>query len=539
MTLTVYENAVFHTMDPVVPRAEALVVSAGNVAFVGSTRDCRDFAGMPSRSVDLAGAHVVPGFTDSHTHIGELAVQSSELDLSVALSLEQALAVVAERLAASAGTRNGGDWLLGGHWNQQFWNDRAMPDKKQLDAVTGAVPTALRSADMHSYWLNSAALKRLGIDHDVPDPAGGSYLRDTDGELTGITTEAATFALQDRLQSEAGGRLDSAVEAALQSFLRVGVTTVHDIDGPDALRCFRELRSADRLPVRVHKLLPMAGIDDYVVEGIRSGDGDEWLSLGAVKIFADGALSSRSCLLHDPYFGEEDYRGLEVTPAAELLRLARRCNENGLAVAIHAIGDAGVSNAIAALRGARGGEQSDSVHPGRRSALPNRIEHVQHLLPADLSRLAAVGAVACMQPASCTSDIDTVERELGDRPLISYGWRSISDAGVTVAFSSDAPVESTDPFTGIHAATTRTRADGSPRGGWQSRECVTRQEALAAYTTAGAVASGSSDIAGTLTAGRVADFAVLDRDMFAVDDTSLLQTVVTMTVVGGETRWEG
>lgn len=530
MSLTVYENGVFHTMDPTMPRARAIVVSGEQIVFRGTVHECRDYAGGRPRRVDLTGAHVVPGLTDSHVHIAELAMQSTELDLSTAASLDEVLAMVRIHLSSSTTIGRDGDWLLGSRWNNQSWDDAALPTRAQLDSVTGEVPAALRSFNLHTYWLNSAALARLGIDRHTLDPSGGCYLRGSDGELTGIATEAAAFAIQDAFQIDAGTQLDTAIERALEQVLRVGVTSIHDVDGLEALRCFQQLHAAGRLPLRIHKLLPVAGLEDFIAQGTTSGQGDDWLRMGAIKIFADGALSARTCLLHEPYPGESDYSGVAVTPLPELQELVRRCNEHGLAVAIHAIGDAAVDNAITALEG---GQRSGALQ----SILPNRIEHLQHLAPADLPRLGSLGVVASMQPTSCTSDIEMVERELGDRDVISYGWRSIINAGGTISFSSDAPVERINPFTGIYAATTRQRADGWPAGGWQPGECLTRLEAMTCYTLGAAFASGESATKGSLAVGRLADFAVLDRDPFAVDSTELLHTAATMTVVGGEIRW--
>ena len=530
MNLTVYENGVFHTMDVAKPHAEAVVISGEEIVFLGTVRECREYAGGRPRTIDLAGAHVVPGLNDSHVHTAELATQSAELDLSAAASVENALMMVSSWFESTAEARRDEDWLLGCRWNQQSWSGRAVPTRFGLDAVTGGVPAALRSLDMHTYWLNSAALVRLGIDRKTPEPAGGSYLRDAEGELTGIITEAATFAIQDLLHADAGTRLDDAIERTLASFLRVGVTSIHDIDGMDALRCFQQLHSSGGLPLRIHKLLPVGGLEGYIEQQVLSGQGDDWLRFGAVKIFADGSLSSRTCLLHEPYLGELEYAGAAVTSLPRLRELVSNCNKHGLAVAIHAIGDAAISNAITAIEDSR-------ETTGSRNKLPNRIEHLQHLAPSDLPRFAKLGAVACMQPLSCTSDIDTVERLLGDRDLISYGWRSILDAGGTVAFGSDAPVESINPFTGIYVATTRQRANGWPLGGWEPSERLTRPEALACYTRAAAIASGEYDTKGSISVGQLADFAVLDRDLFTVDDAGLLDTAVSMTVIGGKIRW--
>ncbi len=526
-----YENGVFHTPSATTAPPSAVLVRGETIEHTGSAAACRDRAGRPHRTVDLDGAHVVAGFTDSHIHTAQLALQSAEVDLSAARSLDATLALVSARVVAGQATDPcGTEWIFGGRWNNRLWPDRTTPTRFQLDAVTGDVPVALHHADLHTYWVNSAGLARMGIDATSTDPIGGCYARDAEGQLTGILGEAAAFAAERFFAPLTSTALDHTLETTLQRLLSNGVTSIHDIDGDDALRAFTALQSAGKLPLRVHKLMPVASLDSLIERGIRSGDGDDWLRFGAVKIFGDGSLSSHTCLLHEAYPGQPDNTGIAVTPPALLEELVQKLTHNGLAAAVHAIGDAAVTNAIAAL---------ERLHTGSRSALPNRIEHVQHIALADLDRLGALGVVACMQPSSCTSDIDMVNELLGDRQIGSYAWRSILDAGSTLAFSSDAPVESINPFTGIHAAVTRQRPNGYPRDGWQPEQRVSRREAFAAYTTGPAIASGESATKGLLAPGYLADFAVLDRDPFVVDDDSLLHTNVLLTVVGGDVRWEG
>jgi predicted amidohydrolase YtcJ len=534
MSFTVYENGVFHTMVPGAGGPQeptGMVVSGASIAFLGTISDCRDFVGGDHARVDLGGAHVVPGFTDSHIHTAQLALQSVELDLSGAQSLEETLALVKARLDSSAnsGLEASGGWVFGGRWNNRSWADRSIPTKRQLDAVTGDTPVALHHSDLHTYWLNSAALRRLGITDRTADPVGGSISRDVDGEATGILGEAAAFDAERYFAAKTSAQLDDTIGRILLQLLSFGVTTIHDIDGADALRAFRALRDNGQLGLRIHKLMPVSMLEELIGGGVRSGSGDDWLRYGAVKIFGDGSLSSQTCLLHQPYPGD-DNNGIAVTPLDDLREVVQRANAHGLAAAVHAIGDGAVSNAISAL------EEAEWTGLGC-AALPNRIEHLQHAVPADIERFGALNAVACMQPASCTSDIDMVDELLAGRTLSSYAWRSILEAGGTVAFSSDAPVESINPFTGIYAAVTRQRPDGYPSGAWGPKERLTRSQAFGAYMCAPAIASGESAKKGRLTPGRLADFAVLDRDPFSVDDSALLSTEVVMTAVGGAIRW--
>ena len=248
-----------------------------------------------------------------------------------------------------------------------------------------------------------------------------------------------------------------------------------------------------------------------------------------MKIFSDGSLSSGTCLMHAPY-GHARSEGLAVTAAQELNDLVLLANSNGLSAAVHAIGDRAVSNALDAFELA-------AAQSGDRPAASNRIEHVQHIARRDLKRLASTGALACMQPASCTSDIELVDSLLADHDVLSYAWASILDAGGAVSFSSDAPVEDTNPFHGLFAGITRQRPNGFPSGGWQPEETLTREQALHAAATAHTIATDEGHLKGTLETGKLADFIVLDRDPTTCTPLELRSTQVNMTVIDGDVRW--
>ncbi|MFL4474109.1 amidohydrolase [Paeniglutamicibacter sp. MACA_103] len=527
MTFTVYENAVFHTLDPKNPTASSLVTSEGQIRFLGTVEAARKFAPRAHR-VDLGGAHAMPGFADSHIHTAQLALRQAEVDLSPATSSTAVVALVAEHIAQL----EPGDttsWIFGGRWNHHGWTHPELPGRRELDAVTGSHPTALHHADLHTYWLNSAALGYLGIDAATADPAGGTIVRDASGAVTGILLEAAGFNAGRVLEEVTRDDLATLLPSTLRALVRQGITSIHDIDGMDAWDAFSDLHERRALPLRVNKIMPVAVLDRIIEQGVRTGQGDKWLRRGGVKIFSDGSLSSGTCLMHAPY-GHSSSEGLAVTAPEELNRLVKLANHNGLTAAVHAIGDRAVSNALDAF------EQAAGNHPSM-PAGSNRIEHVQHIARRDLPRLAASGALACMQPASCTSDIELVNSLLGDHDVLSYAWASILNAGGAVSFSSDAPVEETNPFHGLHAGTTRQRPDGFPAGGWQPEEILTRPQALHAAATSHALATGEGHLKGTLETGKLADFIVVDRDPTTCPPHDLHSTYTLMTVIDGRIHW--
>lgn len=543
MSETVFENGVF--LGASGAPAEALLARDGRIAHIGTRRECRAAAAGPTPAlVDLEGQHAVPGFTDAHVHTAQLALQQIELDLSGARSAAELCERLAGHLAgrgAAPGREEPEGWVFGGRWNHRLWPDQQAPSLAQLDAVSGATPVALRHGDLHTYLLNSAGLAALGIDERTPDPVGGRHERDASGRLTGVLTEAAAFAAERFFDGRPRAGLEEQLAIAARRFLAAGVTTVHDIDGSEALRGFRALRERGELPLRVIKHMPAAALDELIDAGVRTGSGDDWLRFGAIKIFGDGSLSSETCLLSQPYAGRDaccggvdpGYAGIAVTPPAQLEQLLDRCVRHGFAAAIHAIGDRAITNALDAIERAAGLRRDR----GERPCQPDRIEHVQHLNPADLGRLRALDVTACMQPESCTNDMDLVDAMLSEHPVRSYAWRDIARAGGRIAFSSDAPVEGFNPFHGIYAAVTRCRPDGSPLGGWQPEQRLSRAEAFACYTQNSAAAAGIGHLAGALATGRFADFAVLDRDPVSVDDAALRDTRVTKTVIGGAVRW--
>ncbi len=522
----VYENAKIYTMDPQGPTAEALAVRGERIVAVGQVQQCREAAGPGAARVDLAGLVVLPGLVDSHIHCANYARRLEQVDLRGLGSLQECLERV--RAAAQASTSEG--WLLGGGWDFNRWDAPVQPTRLALDSVCAGRPVALPSIDGHTTWVNSLALQRIGIDEHTPDPVGGQIVRGSDGLPTGILRETAAAPLREIFQSAESGDLVRQLAAAQQRLLSVGLTGVHDIDGTDCREAFETLYGRGELALRVHKLIPVTALEEAIAQGRATGDGDAWLSTGAVKIFTDGALGSHTCLTTEPFADEPGNHGIAVIPAAAAQRLLEMAATAGIAVAAHAIGDAANAMMLQAFGRWRSG--------GVGIRLRHRIEHAQHLRPADIAEFAGLGVIASMQPIHCTSDIELVETLLRGHEVASYPWRTLLEAGVPLAFGSDAPVEDPNPFHGLHAAVTRQRADGTPAGGFQPHETLTVAQTLAAYTSGAAYASGEENRKGVLRRGMLADFIAVDSDPFTVEAARLRDIEVQLTVVGGAVRWQ-
>lgn len=524
MSPTLFTNGRFRTLDPQQPEADALLVDAGRILAVGEGACLAAAAPAGTVREDLVGATVLPGFTDSHIHTASLARAMTEVSMRGTRSLDEAL----ERLEEACGRYAPGAWIFGGWWDHNVWQIPVQPNLQPLDRLCPHNPVALTSADGHTVWANSLALAHLGIHEDSEDPTGGEYVRDGHGRLTGILRESAVFPVRELAGTELSGDLETQLLGAQQHLLSHGVTSLHDIDGPDAYRAFVSLREKDLLGVRVHKLLAVGELEEAIAAGIRSYDGDEWISRGAVKIFSDGAAGSHTCHMSEPFAGEPGNVGIEVTAYPEMARLAHSAAGAGIALAIHAIGDRANHLSLNAL--------AEVTEATKRFDLRHRIEHAQFVLPRDVKRFADLDVVASMQPQHCPADLPLLGM-IDGRDLASYAWNSMLAQGARLILGSDSPIEPPVPLQGIHDAMTRTDADGDPVGGWQPEERLNLGQALHGYCVAPAHASKEEKSKGRLRAGMLADFIVLDADPFEVPVHDLPQIGVTASVVGGVHRY--
>jgi predicted amidohydrolase YtcJ len=519
-----YINARFHTLNSKCPIADALLSEGGRIVAVGNSDRLLPHLPPGTRTVDLEGRVALPGFTDSHIHTASLARSLEEVDLRKAASLEEALAQV-ETFAAGI---EPGRWIFGGWWDFNKWDIPVQPDLRGLDVLCPRNPVALTSADGHTMWANSLALAAIGVDASTPDPAGGEIVRFTDGTPSGILRESALIPLRQIASSPLSGDLPAQLRKAQDRLLAVGITSIHDIDGADCLQGYQQLRADGSLALRVHKLLSIPELDGAIASGTRTGDGDEWIRTGAVKIFSDGALGSRTCHMSEHFPGEEGNFGIAVNDYNELLEIATRASSAGIAVAAHAIGDQANHNVLRAYE--------ELAQRAGGSHLRHRIEHAQFLKPEDVATMARLGVIASMQPTHCVSDLPLLDLLQG-RDLAAYAWHTMLDAGVRLAFGSDAPVVDPNPFVGLHAAMTRQTATGEPHDGWRPGERISAHAAIHGFTTGAAFASGEEHLKGQLSPGMLADFISIDIDPFAASPDEVLEANVYATVVNGAVRY--
>lgn len=509
-------------------RPDALLVRDGRIVAVG-THTSLSARAPRARVMDLRGCTVTPGLTDAHIHPVEWSLARLGMRLDVSRSPAEAAEQVARHAASSSAA-----WLRGWGWSLNHWTEE--PSRALLDRRIADRPVVLTSHDLHAIWVNTAALERAGITAQTQDPDGGRIVREPSGEPTGLLLENATRLILDRVPPPSAAELADALTLGQAELHRLGITGIHTVE-PDSLRPLEQLRAADRLRLRVLQHLPLHFLEDAVHLGMRSGFGGEWIRIGGVKIFLDGALGSRTAHMLAPYEGSAD-RGVELLSRHDFNDAVRLAASAGIASTVHAIGDAAVDAALDVL--------ADPTN--RAAALPHRIEHLQ-LCPLDrLADAAAAGITCSVQPAHLITDWRAAERHWGrERSRGAYAFRSLRNAhsagaspsdhrSAVLAFGSDAPVEPVDPRLGLYAATTRQDLDGEPHAGWFPEERITVHEALRAYTIGPAIAAGQPE-RGRLAPGSPCDFAAWDRDPLQAQPDGLLDLRCLATVVAGHIVW--
>jgi len=522
-------NGNFRTLNAQQPQVSAIALTGNRIAALGDDHDMLDLASARARRIDLGGRTVIPGLIDAHLHTEWIARAMQAVDLFEVPSKQEAI----DRVAARVAIVSEGEWLQGRGWTQDRWGGE-FPTAADLDPVSPVNPAFFQAKSGHAAWVNSAALRAAGITADTPDPEGGEIQRDASGEPTGVLLETAIDLVYYAMPPLEPETLADYIHYAQDKMLATGITSVHDFDSPPVLRAVQILRERGDLGIRFTKQINKEWIDAALTTGIRSGFGDDWIRIGSLKIFADGALGPRTALMVEPYEGQPNNRGMTVVDSEEMLELISKASAAGLASTVHAIGDLAVRRVLNVFEEVRKQEAERGVS---RDLLRHRIEHVQIIHPDDAHRLAELDIIASMQPIHATSDWEVATRYWGEeRCEYAYNARMQIDQGVRVAFGSDAPVEPFAPFIGIHAAVTRQR-DGQPAGGWYPELRLTLDEALNGFTTGAAYATHMEDRQGKLAQGYLADLVVLDRDPYAIPPQELADVGVVSTMVDGVWRY--
>jgi predicted amidohydrolase YtcJ len=531
MSVILYLNGDIYTMDAGQPRAEAMAIdeASGRILAVGSNDEVRR-VGQHREAIDLRGRTVLPGFIDSHIHLLSTAYRSHYIDAVHCLSE----AAVAELVRARAAQTPSGRWIQGGQWDKNLWPGGNFPTKAALDAAAPDHPVVLWSKDGHLLWVNSLALQRAGITAQTPNPPNGAILRDSSGEPTGILQEEDATRLVYRAIEEPDPQLTRVlVERALLELQKSGITSIHDIEGMDALQLFQQLRSEGVLGVRVtmflpRKLLPM--LREHWPEMLTQEDA--LIRLGGIKIFADGTLGSQTAAMLESFEGSPGNFGILAIPEQEMNETVSAAAAMGISIAIHAIGDRAAHVALNSIEQA---QQHLAQQETTRdlSRLRYRLEHVQLITNADLERMKRLGVIASVQPFHAVADRDIVERYWGKRARRAYAYRTMQDMGIPLSLGSDAPVETFDPLRILYAATAR-RSDTTPRRPpWLPDQALPVTRALWDYTMGAAYAGAEEHLKGSFTPGKLGDAAVLRNPLLSLPQEQIAANAVQATILGG------
>lgn len=536
-------NASVRTLDPTQPVAEAVAVAGHRIAAVGTARELRQLVSRRTEVVDARGRLVLPGFNDAHVHFMLGGFSLTEVDLRDAAAPEE----FTRRIAAQARKLKAGAWILGGSWDHENWPGATLPTRLWLDAATPQHPVFVRRLDAHMAVANSLALKQAGITRRTKAPPGGEILRDAKGEPTGVLKDAAMRLVEHVIPTPTLADKIRAARAASEYAASLGVTSVHDMLANEDVAVFQALEAKGKLKTRIYACRTITRWEEQA-KWLRTPESAAFrrrkstlrtdgcdltpalVRVGGVKGFADGSLGSATARFFRPFTDQPQNRGLwfdEMLPDGAMLERALAADRAGLQVIIHAIGDEAnaavldIHRDVARRQGSR----------DRRC----RIEHAQHLRAKDIPRFADQGVIASVQPYHAADDGRWCEARIGKRRArTTYAFRSLLDAGAVLALGTDWTVAPLNPLLTLSAAVTRQTLDGKHPGGWFPEQRLALDEAVRAYTVGSAFAEFSDHVKGILAPGKLADFVMLDRDLWRVPAAEIAAARVLLTVVNGE-----
>ena len=526
-------------------KVTAIAIFQGKITAVGTDANLLKLKAPSTKIIDLNGAFVMPGFNDAHTHIASAGQQKLTIDLDGTKSLAE----MQQRIKTFASTAKSGTWLQGGGWDHTVWPTKTLPTRADIDAVTAGHPAVFSRTDGHIVVANTAALAAAGITSKTPDPAGAKIDRDSSGVPTGIVREGPALAIIYKvIPPPTPEERRQALEVAIADANAHGVTSVQDFSDWEDFLVLEDLERAGKLHLRVSEWLsfdlPVATLKKLQAAHSPS---DPFLHTTMLKGFMDGSLGSRTAALNAPYSDDPGNSGIPRYDQKTLDQMATERAESGFQLCFHAIGDRANDMALTAFERAQQArmkqlskllpqlEASTHASISVTDTSRYRIEHAQVVSPGDFDRFARLHVIASMQPSHLLTDMNWATDRLGpERAKYSYAWRSFLDHNVVLAFGTDYPVESINPFRGLYAAITRQNEAGTKT--YQPQEKITLNEAIYAYTQASAFAENQEKLKGHLEPGFVADFVVLDHDITAptAAPQELLRTKVLRTVLNGE-----
>ena len=534
-------NARIYTVNAKQPWAEALAIADDKILAIGSKKTIDSFREKNTRVIDAHGRLVLPGFTDSHIHFIEGSRVLTQVDLNGTTSIAE----VQKRVKEFAEAHPKAEWILGRGWSYEIFDDAGLPDKKYLDEIVPNRPVYLVGFDGHTSWVNSKALAMAGITRDTLNPAAGWIVKDAKGEPTGALKEDADDIVGNQVRSTREEQL-AALRLGLREANRVGLVRVHCLGNEQNvvgdmqnIDLYEELLKNGELTVRMYLASyegpPVLTTEQIAaIEKARQQYHSEWLAAGAVKFYLDGVIESHTAAMLTPYADDPKQIGTLRWDEAEYKRAVAELDKHGIQVFTHAIGDRAVRLALDAYENAA---KTNGTHDMR-----HRIEHIETIAADDIPRFGKLGVIASYQPLHAEPNDDTLKvwaRNAGpDRASRGWTWQSVAKSGGRLAFGSDWPVVTLNPWYGVQNAVTRQTLEGKPEGGWIPSERVSLEQAIEGYTLGAAFAGHRETSEGSLEAGKLADLIVLDQDLFKVAPSEIHKMNVLLTMVGGKVVYE-
>jgi predicted amidohydrolase YtcJ len=524
----VLRNGKIVTLDRAMPQVEAIAITGGKIVAVGSNAQMAREIQPSTRIIDLNGRLAIPGFIEGHGHFMGLGESKMMLNLRDAKNWEQIVAMV----AAAAKEAKPGEWIVGRGWHQEKWDVRPTPNvngfpvNTTLNAVSPNNPVFLEHVSGHAAFVNDAALAKAGITRDTPNPPGGDITKDSTGRPIGLLNERA----QGLVKVERDGQAEKAIDLAAEECISKGITTFEDAGSPvDVIDRLKKRAGDGTLPLRLWVMLrvPNTVIAEQAAKIRVIGYGDNHFTVRAIKKQIDGALGSRGAWLLAPYSDLPSTSGLATETPEEIERTAKLALANGYQLCVHAIGDRANREVLNVYEKTLAGKTD----------VRWRIEHAQHIDPADIPRFAKLGVFAMMQGIHCTSDAPMVIPRLGAKRAEegAYVWQSLMKTGAHVGNGTDAPVEDVSPIASYYASVTRLAKDGKV---FYPAQKMSRMEALRSYTVENAYAAFEENLKGALKVGMLGDVTVLSQDILTVPDDRILKTEVEYTIVGGKVVYQ-
>ena len=533
---TILLNGRVYTLNPHQPWAEAVAISGDKILAVGSIKDISSYRDSSTRVIDLGGRLLLPGFTDCHIHFMDGSLGLTQVILNGAATMAE----IQKRVKEYATAHPNETWITGMGWSYPTFAPTGLPDKKFLDEVVPDRPIYLVAFDGHSSWANSKALAMAGIKRETPDPPNGKIVRDNDGEATGALKESAGDLVAKFLPKPSREERLAALRLGMHEANKFGLVRVHSA-GQDFewLDLYDELRRNNELTLRFYVayfLDPPDLTSDAInkIETARRTYHDEWISGGVVKTMLDGVIEAHTAAMLTPYSDDPAQTGKLFWEPEKYKQTIKELDRRGLQIFTHAIGDRAVRLALDAYEEAKESNHTQDARP--------RIEHIETISAQDIPRFGKLGVVASFQPLHAYPDDDTLKiwaRNVGpERAQRAWVWRSIESTGGLLAFGSDWPVVTLNPWPGVQNALTRQTTEGDPPNGFVPNERISLEDAIKAYTLGAALAGRREKTEGSIEPGKLADMIALSQDLFKIPPTEIVKTEVLLTLVGGKVVYQ-